>query len=68
MGMYGERDVIVNPNQWKPLQDGIPHAQIKRFKNAGHFIMLDEPTRFKTTLEAFLAEESPKNQSSPSLE
>jgi pimeloyl-ACP methyl ester carboxylesterase len=67
MGMYGERDVIVNPNQWKPLKECVPHAQIERFKNAGHFIMLDEPIRYLTTLEKFLVEESPAHQSPTSL-
>lgn len=30
MGMYDNRDVIVSPNQWKPLQAAIPHARIER--------------------------------------
>jgi pimeloyl-ACP methyl ester carboxylesterase len=54
MGMYGARDIIVNPNQWKPLQSGISHARIERFPKAGHFIMLDAPERFMTTLHEFL--------------
>jgi pimeloyl-ACP methyl ester carboxylesterase len=54
MGMYGQRDVIVNPRQWQPLQAGISNAQIECFKQAGHFIMLDEPTSFMETLKAFL--------------
>lgn len=54
LGMYGERDVIVSPKQWKPLQDGVSDVQIARFANAGHFIMLDEPQLFKKTLKDFL--------------
>lgn len=54
MGMYGNRDLIVNPNQWKPLQQGIPHARIERFPRSGHFIMLDEPRPFMETLRDFL--------------
>ncbi len=54
LGMYGERDVIVDPNQWQPMQAGIPNVQIERFQEAGHFIMLDEPDRFKKTLKYFL--------------
>jgi pimeloyl-ACP methyl ester carboxylesterase len=54
LGMFGARDVIVNPNQWKPLQDGVPDIQVARFLNAGHFIMLDEPQIFKETLKDFL--------------
>jgi pimeloyl-ACP methyl ester carboxylesterase len=54
MGMYGNRDLIVHPNQWKPMQEGIPHARIERFRRAGHFIMLDEPKPFMNTLRDFL--------------
>lgn len=54
MGMYGARDLIVNPNQWQPLHDGILQSQVAHFKNAGHFIMLDEPQLFKDTLKDFL--------------
>src|SRR5512139_2276071 len=54
MGMYGDRDIIVSPKQWKPMLDGIPHARIERFHHAGHFVMLDDPKRFMTTLHNFL--------------
>ena len=54
MGMYGDRDVVVNPAQWKMMLDGIPHARIERFHTAGHFIMLDEPQLFMDTLRNFL--------------
>jgi pimeloyl-ACP methyl ester carboxylesterase len=54
MGMYGDKDIVVHPMQWKPMQEGIPHAQIERFPEAGHFIMLDEPERFRETLHSFL--------------
>jgi pimeloyl-ACP methyl ester carboxylesterase len=54
LGLYGDRDIIVDPNQWQPMVSGIPDVQIERFKNAGHFIMLDEPTRFMETLKNFL--------------
>jgi pimeloyl-ACP methyl ester carboxylesterase len=59
MGMYGGRDVIVHPNQWQPLQAGVAQAQVEWFKKAGHFIMLDEPTRFMETLKIFLDCEHP---------
>jgi pimeloyl-ACP methyl ester carboxylesterase len=39
------------------MQQGIPHAQIERFKSAGHFIMLDDPQRFNATLISFLNNE-----------
>jgi pimeloyl-ACP methyl ester carboxylesterase len=54
MGMYGDRDVIVHPSQWATLQNRLPCARIERFKNAGHFIMLDEPQRFMFKLQDFL--------------
>ena len=54
MGMYGHKDVIVHPDQWKPLEQGVSTVQIERFRKAGHFIMLDEPQRFMQTLHNFL--------------
>jgi pimeloyl-ACP methyl ester carboxylesterase len=54
MGMFGDRDNIVNPRQWKDLKSGLPNARIERFPNAGHFIMLDEPTTFMKNLKDFL--------------
>jgi pimeloyl-ACP methyl ester carboxylesterase len=57
MGMFGQRDIVVNPNQWKPLMEGIPNVRIERFPNAGHFIMLDEPQTFQETLRSFLEQE-----------
>lgn len=54
MGMYGDKDIVVDSMQWQPLLAGIPHACIERFHNAGHFIMLDEPERFTRTLESFI--------------
>lgn len=57
MGMYGDKDVIVNSNQWQLMQQGIPNVRIERFKNAGHFIMLDDPQKFMATLKDFLDSE-----------
>lgn len=57
MGMYGDKDIIVSPDQWKPMLEGIPHARIERFHQAGHFIMLDDPKRFMETLRNFLDNE-----------
>ncbi len=54
MGMFGDRDNIVHPNQWKALRNGLPQARIERYPNAGHFIMLDEPRPFMLTLKDFL--------------
>lgn len=57
MGMYGDRDIVVHPNQWKPMIEGIPHSRVERFRKAGHFIMLDEPQRFMSILREFLDSE-----------
>ncbi len=54
MGMYGNKDIIVDPGQWKLLKHGIPHARIARFAKAGHFPMLDQPRIFQKTLREFL--------------
>lgn len=59
MGIYGDKDVIVHPLQWQPMQIGIPHAVIERFPMAGHFPMLEEPTLFSQKLKKFLDQESP---------
>jgi pimeloyl-ACP methyl ester carboxylesterase len=54
MGMYGDKDIVVHPEQWKPLQAGLPNCRIERFSNAGHFPMLDDPARFMALLRDFL--------------
>jgi len=54
MGMYGDRDKVVNPNQWQPMQKGIAHARIERFPLSGHFPMLEEPQQFTERLKNFL--------------
>ncbi len=58
MGMYGDKDVIVHPHQWKPLQQFAGNTRIERFSDAGHFVMLDQPERFKHTLRDFLRSEN----------
>jgi pimeloyl-ACP methyl ester carboxylesterase len=54
MGMFGDRDNIVSPRQWQPLQQCLPSARIERYKRAGHFIMMDEPKDFMHKLKDFL--------------
>jgi len=56
MGIYGDKDKVVDPRQWQVLLNGIPHARIVRFENAGHFPMLEEPLNFSRHLQAFLDE------------
>jgi pimeloyl-ACP methyl ester carboxylesterase len=57
MGMYGDKDNIVHPMQWQPMQNGIPNTQVERFPKAGHFIMLDDPDAFIQKLKCFLDED-----------
>jgi pimeloyl-ACP methyl ester carboxylesterase len=59
MGIFGHKDVIVSPQQWKPLQAGVPQARIERPLQSGHFPMLDEPQWFMETLADFLNSETP---------
>jgi pimeloyl-ACP methyl ester carboxylesterase len=59
MGMYGDKDVIVHPLQWKPMRNGIPHAIIEHFPKAGHFPMLEEPATFSQKLKKFLDQDFP---------
>ena len=54
LGIYGDRDIIVHPKQWQPMQKGIAHAQVQRFPLSGHFPMLEEPQQFAERLKAFL--------------
>jgi pimeloyl-ACP methyl ester carboxylesterase len=54
MGIYGTRDNIVHPNQWKPICEQVGLSTILRFNGAGHFPMLDDPERFRTSLRDFL--------------
>ena len=61
MGMYGEKDNIVHPQQWKTLADGVEKNHTERFPKAGHFIMLDEPQSFINKLKLFLDSESSVN-------
>ncbi len=54
MGMYGSKDIIVNPQQWQALKKGIPDARIEWFDDAGHFIMLDDPHGCLEKIDDFL--------------
>jgi len=70
MGMYGDRDVIVHPKQWQPMQKGIPRSRIERFPLSGHFLMLEEHQAFSEKLKNFLDHEEPAEtpvQVQPSL-
>lgn len=54
LGIYGKRDVLVNPNQAKILKQYMPASQIAWFEQSGHFPMIDESARFHETVRNFL--------------
>jgi pimeloyl-ACP methyl ester carboxylesterase len=54
LGIYGQRDRIVDPGQGEVLARGAPQAELCRFDRSGHFPMLDEPERFYRVLGEFL--------------
>ncbi|MCE1254084.1 MAG: alpha/beta hydrolase [Anaerolineae bacterium] len=54
MGIYGAKDIIVDPNEWRTLSKGKPTARIERYINAGHFAMLEEPESVREKLKNFL--------------
>jgi pimeloyl-ACP methyl ester carboxylesterase len=56
MGMFGDRDNIVNPRQWQALSESVPQARIVRWEKAQHFIMLDTSQDFMEKLKVFLDE------------
>lgn len=54
MGIYGAKDVIVNPNQKDLILDLAQRPQVVYFKDAGHFPMLDVPEEFMGVIKQFL--------------
>lgn len=55
LGIYGKRDVVVHPEQYRLLQAGVPHARIEIREHSGHFPMLDEPEAYLDIIRSFLA-------------
>jgi pimeloyl-ACP methyl ester carboxylesterase len=54
LGIYGKKDIIVDPKQSKVLKQFLPHSQIAWFEESGHFPMMDESERFHETVRDFL--------------
>jgi len=59
LAMYGDRDNIVHPRQWQPIEVGISNARVVRWPKAKHFVMMDESADFMEKLKEFLGEETP---------
>jgi pimeloyl-ACP methyl ester carboxylesterase len=56
LGIYGEHDNIVNPNQAEALSAGVPQSRIEMIPDSRHFPMLDKPERFRKALLDFLTD------------
>ena len=56
LGIYGEHDNIVNPDQAEALSAGVPQSRIEMISDSRHFPMLDKPERFRKALLDFLAD------------
>jgi len=54
LGIYGKKDIIVDPRQKDVLKAGVRQAEIAYYKDAGHFPMLDTPARFNDNIRDFL--------------
>lgn len=54
MGIYGHKDIIVNPNQADVLEAHALRPHIVRLPGSGHFPMLDEPKTFHHHLLHFV--------------
>src|SRR5258706_303565 len=54
LGIYGKKDIIVDPHQKDVLKAGVKHARIEYYPDAGHFPMLDTPERFNEQIGDFL--------------
>ncbi|MBN1123314.1 MAG: alpha/beta hydrolase [Anaerolineae bacterium] len=55
MGVYGLRDVIVMPNQLKTFNQHVPNGIGIGVKDAGHFVMWDQPEEFNKAFRQFMA-------------
>jgi len=54
LGIYGKKDIIVDPKQSKVLKQYLPQSRIALFEESGHFPMMDESERFHETVRDFL--------------
>jgi len=54
LGVFGSRDVIVNPNQARVFSECLPDAQLQVIDGAGHFPMWDTPRQFFEAFEKFM--------------
>jgi pimeloyl-ACP methyl ester carboxylesterase len=55
MAIYGLRDVIVNPNQLALFEQRLPGSHTVAVRDAGHFVMWDQPGAFNRAFREFMA-------------
>ena len=53
--LWGERDWVFTPHFLAEWQRRLPHAGVKRFRDAGHYLFEDEPEAFVSELARVLA-------------
>jgi pimeloyl-ACP methyl ester carboxylesterase len=58
LGIFGQRDNVVHPNQAEVLRKGVPHARIQMMPGSRHFPMVDDPASFRKALLSFLMDET----------
>ena len=56
LGIYGKKDIIVNPKQSQVLKQYVPGSRVAWFTGSGHFPMMDEFDLFVNTVRNFLNE------------
>jgi pimeloyl-ACP methyl ester carboxylesterase len=57
--IWGERDPIIPVAHAEEAHRALPNSRLEIFEGAGHLPQLEEPGRFVTALERFLAETEP---------
>ena len=57
--VWGERDAVLPVDHGHAAQDAIPGSRLEIFENAGHLPQLDDPGRFITVMNDFMATTNP---------
>ena len=57
--VWGERDPIIPADHGRDAHATMPGSRLELFPAAGHFPQLQDPARFATVLDSFLAETEP---------
>ncbi len=54
MGVFGDKDVIVDPDQADVFAKFLPHGKLVMVEGAGHFVMWDKPEIFNRAFIEFM--------------